>query len=458
MSAPATRNLAILMTDIKGFTDKTSRRSRSEIQDLLDEHKRLVLPVLESRGGRLIKTIGDAFLMVYDSPTDAVLAGVAVQEVLDKNNDGQVEDDRIEIRIAINSGEVNLTDDDVYGEPVNITARIQGISQPGEVFFTEAVYLTMNKSEVPSSEVGLLQLKGIPEKVRVYKVRRESPVGGVVEAGPQARKHLWDLLRLRPARPLEEGEKASVALPGTRPPLWRRFAALCLDGLVCAILMHQLLPEGLFSTESEGVHIAYNMKDGAKRRHGPGRVEFGGGGIVLDGGEGRVALGKHGVTIEGGEGKVSMSEKGIKVSGPGGSVELPVAGPPTPPAGGRKAAGREIQIGGETLVEEQELYENGPLTVTKVRKKRDLAFSLCWVLYTTLFVALWRATPGKHVLGLQVVQVNGLPVEWKHAFTRGLLSVLSAHAAFLGYFWALWEKDRRGWHDLLAGTVVVRKG
>jgi adenylate cyclase len=170
--ASQTRHLTILLTDIKGFTDKTSARSRADIVRMLDEHREAVLPVLQERGGRLVKTIGDAFLMVFDSPTDAVLAGTAAQAALARRNEGRADEDRIDIRIAINCGEVSLVEGDVFGEPVNITARIEGVAEAGEVFFTEAVYLTMNKAEVPSSEVGLLQLKGIPEKIRVYKVRR----------------------------------------------------------------------------------------------------------------------------------------------------------------------------------------------------------------------------------------------------------------------------------------------
>ncbi len=94
--------------------------------------------MLQGRGGRLIKTIGDAFLMGFDSPTDAVLAGVSAQEALSKRNAPLAETDRIEIRIAINVGEVNLVEGDVYGDPVNIAARIESVVEAGEVYFTEA--------------------------------------------------------------------------------------------------------------------------------------------------------------------------------------------------------------------------------------------------------------------------------------------------------------------------------
>ena len=240
-----TKNLAILFTDIKGFTDQTSHKSRADISKLIDDYHGVVLPVLQARGGRLVKTIGDAFLMLFDSPTDAVLAGVSAQEALAKRNAGVAEDQRIEIRIAINSGEVNLIADDVYGEAVNIASRIEGVAEAGEVYFTEAVYLSMNKSEVPSSEVGQLQLKGIPEKVRVYKVRRETPLG-VGEVPPRQAPRAA-------ASYFPPGEKAILvdrpilAAPegrALRKLLMRRFGAVAIDFMLCSALIEGLVDIG----------------------------------------------------------------------------------------------------------------------------------------------------------------------------------------------------------------------
>jgi class 3 adenylate cyclase len=172
-----TRNLTILQTDIVDFTGKTSRKTREAMNRMLEDHKGLVLPILESRGGRLIKTMGDAFLMVYESPTDALLAGVQVQRRLREYNAGKPSDsdDRLDLRIGINAGEVTLRDNDIFGEAVNITARINTFAKAGEVFFTEAVYLAMNKAEIPSTEIGLQNLKNIDNKIRVYKVGSETP-------------------------------------------------------------------------------------------------------------------------------------------------------------------------------------------------------------------------------------------------------------------------------------------
>jgi len=171
------RNLAVMLTDIKGFTDKTSRKSREQIKELLTKHNELVLPVIKKYHGRVVKTIGDAFLVTFESSTDAVLCGISIQSALLAFNKGRDNDDRIDIRIAINAGEVSIADDgDIFGDAVNITSRIESIAEAGEVFFTESIYLSMNKNEVPSSEIGYRQFKGIADKIKVYKVLREDPV------------------------------------------------------------------------------------------------------------------------------------------------------------------------------------------------------------------------------------------------------------------------------------------
>ena len=133
-------------------------------------HSDLLTPLFRAFGGKVIKSIGDAFLATFESPTQAVLSGVAIQDRLWQHNRSAKPSERLDVRIAINVGEVRLESNDVFGEPVNIAARVEGIAEAGEVYFTEAVYLAMNKAEVPSAEVGHFELKGIPGKIRVFRV------------------------------------------------------------------------------------------------------------------------------------------------------------------------------------------------------------------------------------------------------------------------------------------------
>ena len=79
--------LTIMLTDMKGFTESSSQRSREELADLVRKHDQLLRPVVEHFGGRVIKTMGDAFLVVFESPTNAVLAGMVMQHKLGEYNE-----------------------------------------------------------------------------------------------------------------------------------------------------------------------------------------------------------------------------------------------------------------------------------------------------------------------------------------------------------------------------------
>jgi adenylate cyclase len=172
-----TANLAIVFTDIKGFTERTSKQTLEQNEKLLKTHNDLLAPLFKGLGGRIIKTIGDAFMVTFESPTNAVLAGLAVQDSLWTYNQTASAEEQLHVRVAINVGEVRLEGNDVFGEPVNIAARVEGVAEADEVTFTESVYLSMNRAEVPADELGHFELKGIPEKIRLYKATRSTVAG-----------------------------------------------------------------------------------------------------------------------------------------------------------------------------------------------------------------------------------------------------------------------------------------
>ncbi|MGH2348376.1 MAG: adenylate/guanylate cyclase domain-containing protein, partial [bacterium] len=104
-----------------------------------------------------------------------VLAGVALQETLRRHNVMSSPERRIEVRVAVNTGEVTLLDgNDVIGEAVNITARLQEVAEPNEVYLTESTYLSMNVAECVSVEVGSRTFKGISRPVKLYKAMSRS--------------------------------------------------------------------------------------------------------------------------------------------------------------------------------------------------------------------------------------------------------------------------------------------
>lgn len=166
----STKNLAVMFTDIKGFTERTAVQTREQHQELHYEHDRLLIPVFKEYKGILRQKIGDAFLVTFESSTDAVLAGVKIQSVLKEYNTTKDEKGKIEVRVAINSGDVSIKNNDIFGETISLASRMESYAEANEILFSHSVYLSMNKEEVPFIEVGEHTFRGIPEEIKLYKV------------------------------------------------------------------------------------------------------------------------------------------------------------------------------------------------------------------------------------------------------------------------------------------------
>lgn len=186
-------NLTVVFTDIVGFTKTTSSQSREANASMLERHNKLLLPIARKFGGRQVKSIGDSLLLVFRSSTDALLCCMAMQDALFEYNSRRGPAPAIHIRAAVNVGEVRVTQGDVFGEAVNIAARLEGITPADRIYLTHAVYMTMNRAEVPVEEVGVEQFKGIDEPVQVFEVPQfsstrlvvEHPIEGAGPGGPR---------------------------------------------------------------------------------------------------------------------------------------------------------------------------------------------------------------------------------------------------------------------------------
>lgn len=165
-----TENLTILITDIVGFSEKLNTLSRVDSQLLLKQHDRLLKKYIKYFGGEIIKSVGDSFLVTFRSPTDATLCAMALQDAVWEYNQMADEQSRFALRIAISSGEVRVAQNDVFGDAVNIAARLESITPSHHIYLTESVYLTMNKSEVSLSMIGAQSFKGILQPVCIYQV------------------------------------------------------------------------------------------------------------------------------------------------------------------------------------------------------------------------------------------------------------------------------------------------
>src|SRR5581483_5517627 len=165
-----TENLTVMFTDIVGYTELTSKQSRDQNRAMLRDHNRILLPLVARFGGRRVKSIGDSLMLGFRSPTDAVRCGMAMHDALAEYNYRRPSLEQIHIRVAINVGEVRVDGSDIFGEAVNVASRVEHMTPPDQIYFTEAVYLAMNKAEVPSVLAGRHKLKGIPEAVKLFTV------------------------------------------------------------------------------------------------------------------------------------------------------------------------------------------------------------------------------------------------------------------------------------------------
>src|SRR5216683_4420386 len=138
----------------------------------LKAHRReLIDPKIAEHRGRIVKTTGDGMLVEFASPVEAVRCASEIQKVMRERERSLPEDQRIEIRVGINLGDVIMDEDDVYGDGVNIAARLEAIADPGGVLISNAVFEQV-RDRVPGSfeDLGDRQVKNIARPVRVYRL------------------------------------------------------------------------------------------------------------------------------------------------------------------------------------------------------------------------------------------------------------------------------------------------
>nr|WP_263974592.1 protein kinase [Myxococcus xanthus] len=166
------QNLTVMLTDIQGFTERTSRQTHEENARMLETHDKLLMPLVKEHDGRLVQKRGDALLVVFRSPTAGVLCGMAMQDRLWRHNQTVPEVDRLNVRVCLHAGEVLATPDSVLGEPMEVIEAVEHVASAGEVTFTEAVNLARNRAEVTAEPCGAITLPGRDEQLQLYRCQR----------------------------------------------------------------------------------------------------------------------------------------------------------------------------------------------------------------------------------------------------------------------------------------------
>jgi adenylate cyclase len=137
--------------------------------------RELLDPKIAEHRGSIVKTTGDGLLVEFASVVDAVRCAVAVQQAMPERNTGVAADRRIELRIGINLGDVIVEGDDLYGDGINIAARIEALAEAGGVFVSNTVHdHVRDRLPFVFEDLGEQQVKNIARPVRVYRVRDAS--------------------------------------------------------------------------------------------------------------------------------------------------------------------------------------------------------------------------------------------------------------------------------------------
>src|SRR5204862_7432187 len=172
-SMSQTRRLAaILAADVAGYSRLMGAEKEGTLERLKALRRELLDPKIAEHKGRIVKTTGDGMLIEFPSVVDAVRCAVAVQQAMPKRNTGVAADNRIELRIGINLGDVIAEGDDLYGDGVNIAARIEALADAGGVFVSNTVHDHVgDRLPFLFEDLGEQQVKNIARPVRVYRVR-----------------------------------------------------------------------------------------------------------------------------------------------------------------------------------------------------------------------------------------------------------------------------------------------
>lgn len=228
-----TRRLkAIMFTDIKGYSAMMGEDESLAVKLVL-EHRELVRECLAHYEGQEHETIGDAFVVLFDSVVNAVRCAAEIQQKLKTRNSGLPADQQVWLRIGVHLGDIIVQSDGIYGDGVNVAARVQDKAEPGGISITEQVFLQVDgKLDYAMEAVGRVELRNIKNPPQLYKLRMDGSkvpepvrVHGMAVVGAAAAVVIllalliWTVLRPHGSAGAElalraPGQAATLALPG----------------------------------------------------------------------------------------------------------------------------------------------------------------------------------------------------------------------------------------------------
>ena len=183
-ASPTERHLAaIVAADVVGYSRLMGVDEKGTLQALKAHRAELIDPLIAAYKGRIVKTTGDGLLLSFPSVVEAVSCAVAMQHGMARRNQDVASDRRIEFRIGVHIGDVIVEKGDVFGDGVNIAARLEQIAPLGGICLSEDVFRQVRgKLDIPFADAGEQTLKNISNPVRAYRI--EPSVVATVDAPP----------------------------------------------------------------------------------------------------------------------------------------------------------------------------------------------------------------------------------------------------------------------------------
>src|ERR1700752_4253735 len=185
------RLAAVLAADVVGYSRLMGADEEGTLARLKAIRKELVDLTITKHRGRIAKTTGDGMLVEFASAVDAVRGGVEIQRGMAERSASVPQDQRIEFRIGIHVGDIIIDDNDIFGDGVNVAARLEAIAEPGGVCISNDAYRQVRgKVDIVCDDMGPQSLKNIAEPMQAWRVRLKGQTASAVQSsskggGPQ---------------------------------------------------------------------------------------------------------------------------------------------------------------------------------------------------------------------------------------------------------------------------------
>ncbi len=184
---PQRRLAAILAMDVVGYSRLMEIDEEGTLERLKALRREVIDPAIARENGRLVKLTGDGALLEFNSAIDAVRCAVAIQRAVAAHQGSQSAQERIEFRIGINLGDVMVDGEDVYGDGVNIAARLEALADPGGILISGSIHEQVDRQlQYRFEDLGEQSIKNIQRRVRVWRIGHDAAATAPVAAHARA--------------------------------------------------------------------------------------------------------------------------------------------------------------------------------------------------------------------------------------------------------------------------------